>query len=250
MPPTASSPTRSSVRRFNCPKGASGEPAGLDEGQRSTVAGRNPLVLSGLVLAGANLPRPKDEFGVPQGDGGILTAEAIATLPLDHLELAVLSACETGLGDVAGGEGVFGLQRAFHIAGARNVVASLWKVDDQATAMLMQLFYRNLWHGQQSVAPLVALRERNWSCTTTPNGSGTPSCSAARTANAGPICQRRPGRSRRGSVRRRRQPHCNGCRQSIGPLSSCRAVGDDSAGQQGGGVVLPRREPLVLRKAG
>jgi CHAT domain-containing protein len=144
---------------FQLPEGAFAAPAGLDEGQRSTVAGRNPLVLSGLVLAGANLPRPKDEFGVPQGDGGILTAEAIATLPLDHLELAVLSACETGLGDGAGGEGVFGLQRAFHIAGARNVVASLWKVDDQATAMLMQLFYRNLWQGRPSVAPLVALRQ-------------------------------------------------------------------------------------------
>ena len=158
-PPTASSPTRSSVRRFNCPRAPSEQQTGLGQGQRSTVAGRNPLVLSGLVLAGANLPRQKDEFGVPQGDGGILTAEAIATLPLDNLELAVLSACETGLGDVAGGEGVFGLQRAFHIAGARNVVASLWKVDDQATATLMQLFYRNLWHGPRSVPPLVALRE-------------------------------------------------------------------------------------------
>ena len=85
--------------------------------ERRTVAGRNPLVLSGLVLAGANLPRAKDSYGIAQGDGGILTAESIAGLPLDKLELAVLSACETGLGDVAGGEGVFGLQRAFHSAG-------------------------------------------------------------------------------------------------------------------------------------
>jgi CHAT domain-containing protein len=141
------------------PEGAFEQQPGLHEGQRGTVAGRNPLVLSGLVLAGANLPREKDPFGVAQGDGGILTAEAIAMLPLDKLELAVLSACETGLGDVAGGEGVFGLQRAFHIAGARNVVASLWKVDDKATATLMQLFYRNLWNPRQPLPPIAALRE-------------------------------------------------------------------------------------------
>ena len=69
----------------------------------------------------------------------------------------MLSACETGLGLVGGGEGVFGLQRAFHLAGAHNVVASLWKVDDQATAALMALFYDRLW--QQGKPPLEALRE-------------------------------------------------------------------------------------------
>jgi CHAT domain-containing protein/tetratricopeptide (TPR) repeat protein len=126
-------------------------------GERRTMGGRNPLVLSGLVLAGANLPQTEDKWGVPQGDGGILTAEAIAALPLDDLELVVLSACETGLGDVAGGEGVFGLQRAFHTAGARNVIASLWKVDDLATAALMRLFYTKLW--KEGKPPIVALRE-------------------------------------------------------------------------------------------
>ena len=69
----------------------------------------------------------------------------------------MLSACETGLGVVGGGEGVFGLQRAFHLAGAQNVVASLWKVDDQATAALMALFYDRLW--RQGKPPLEALRE-------------------------------------------------------------------------------------------
>ena len=126
-------------------------------GERTTVAGRNPLVLSGLVLAGANLPRPKDDFGIPQGDGGILTAESIAGLPLQNLELAVLSACETGLGDVAGGEGVFGLQRAFHVAGAHTTVASLWKVDDEATRQLMTAFYNNMW--QKGMGKLEALRQ-------------------------------------------------------------------------------------------
>ncbi|MCI0458045.1 MAG: CHAT domain-containing protein, partial [Gemmataceae bacterium] len=118
-------------------------------GERIGEGARNPLVLSGLVLAGAN---QKD---LP--DRGIVTADTIVGLNLSGLELAVLSACETGLGDVAGGEGVFGLQRAFHLAGTKNVIASLWKVDDQATAALMTLFYRNLW--QENLPPIEALRQ-------------------------------------------------------------------------------------------
>jgi CHAT domain-containing protein/tetratricopeptide (TPR) repeat protein len=118
---------------------------------------RNPLVLSGLVLAGANRPLPKDPNQPFAKDRGILTAEAIAGLPLQNLELAILSACETGLGEVAGGEGVFGLQRAFHLAGAKNVIASLWKVDDQATAALMAVFYNKLW--QQKLPASEALRQ-------------------------------------------------------------------------------------------
>ena len=116
---------------------------------------RNPLVLSGLVLAGANRPGSADPLA--HDDRGILTAEAIAGLDLSGLELVVLSACETGLGLVGGGEGVFGLQRAFHLAGAQNVVASLWKVDDQATSALMAIFYDRLW--KQGKPPIEALRE-------------------------------------------------------------------------------------------
>jgi CHAT domain-containing protein len=78
-------------------------------------------------------------------------------LDLSGLELAVLSACESGLGDVAGGEGTFGLQRAFHLAGTRDVIASLWKIPDGATAALMALFYRNLWDRGQP--PVEALRQ-------------------------------------------------------------------------------------------
>jgi CHAT domain-containing protein len=120
-------------------------------GERRGHGARSPLVLSGLVLAGANLPRGA------KADGGILTAEAIAGLDLGRLDLAVLSACESGLGDEGGGEGVFGLQRAFHLAGARNVVASLWQVDDEATAALMGLFYHHLWVEKRP--PLEALRQ-------------------------------------------------------------------------------------------
>jgi CHAT domain-containing protein len=115
--------------------------------ERRGAAARSPLALSGLVLAGAN----------QKGSGGILTAEVIVGLNLSGLELAVLSACETGLGEPASGEGVFGLQRAFHLAGARTVVASLWRVDDRATAALMALFYHHLW--KKKLPPLQALRQ-------------------------------------------------------------------------------------------
>jgi CHAT domain-containing protein len=126
-------------------------------GDRSTVTGRNPLILSGIVLAGANLPRQTNADGIPIGDDGILTAEEVAELDLGNTELVVLSACETGLGDVAGGEGVFGLQRAFALAGTRTTIASLWKVDDAATQKLMTRFYENL--RQKKLPKLEALRQ-------------------------------------------------------------------------------------------
>jgi CHAT domain-containing protein len=117
------------------------------------LGARSPLTLCGLVLAGANRAGPD---AAP--DCGILTAEGIVGLRLEKLELAVLSACESGLGPVdERGEGVFGLQRAFHVAGCRTVIASLWQVEDDATAALMGLFYRKLWLERKE--PLQALRE-------------------------------------------------------------------------------------------
>jgi CHAT domain-containing protein len=118
-------------------------------GERIGRAINNPLVMTGLVFAGANNPKAPGR--------GILTGEQLIDLDLSGLDLAVLSACETGLGDVAGGEGTFGLQRAFHYAGTRNVVASLWKVPDQSTAALMGLFYRNLW--ERNLSPMESLRQ-------------------------------------------------------------------------------------------
>ena len=100
-------------------------------------AGPHPGLMSGLALAGANKPQGDDD--------GVLTALEVGDLDLSRVELAVLSACETGLGAVAGGEGVLGLQRAFQVAGARTTVTSLWKVDDDATRTLMGRFYQGFW---------------------------------------------------------------------------------------------------------
>jgi CHAT domain-containing protein/tetratricopeptide (TPR) repeat protein len=118
-------------------------------GERIGAGALSPMVMTGLVLAGANRPETPGR--------GIVTGEALVDLDVSGLELAVLSACETGLGDVADGEGSFGLQRAFHLAGTRDVVASLWKVRDRPTAALMALFYQNLW--EKDLPPIEALRQ-------------------------------------------------------------------------------------------
>src|SRR5207249_10438972 len=118
-----------------------------DQDRRPRIVGHHPGLLSGLVLAGANKP-------AADGDDGVLTALEVAELDLSKVELAVLSACETGLGEVAGGEGVLGLQRAFQVAGARSTVTSLWQVDDDATRQLMERFYAGLWDRKQPLGKL------------------------------------------------------------------------------------------------
>ena len=75
----------------------------------------------------------------------MITAEEVEGLDLHGCDLAVLSACDTGRGKVAGGQGAMGLQRAFHQAGARTAVTSLWRIDDDDTKRLMAMFYNNLW---------------------------------------------------------------------------------------------------------
>jgi CHAT domain-containing protein len=97
----------------------------------------NPLLLSGLALSGANR---RASVGA-EGDDGILTAEEVASLDLSGVEWAVLSACDTGVGEIAAGEGVFGLRRAFQIAGARSIIMSLWSVEDQSTRAWMRALY-------------------------------------------------------------------------------------------------------------
>ncbi len=100
----------------------------------------NPLLRSGLALAGFN-QRDSD------GEDGVLTALEVASLNLRGTRLVVLSACETGLGDVADGEGVYGLRRAFVLAGAESLLMSLWQVGDRRTADLMQQYYERLGQG-------------------------------------------------------------------------------------------------------
>jgi len=111
----------------------------------------HPGLLSGIVFAGANRQQPQGR------DDGIFTAVEMAASDLSGVELMVLSACETGLGVSTGGEGYIGLLRAAQLAGARTVVASLWKVNDEATRELMGRFYENLWSGR--LPKLEALRQ-------------------------------------------------------------------------------------------
>ena len=107
----------------------------------------NPLLRSGLALAGANSWLLGKQLPDDAGDG-VLNGEDISTMDLTGTELVVLSACETALGDVRVGEGVFGLRRAFVMAGARTLVMSLWKVPDQETRTLMVNFYGRLKRGE------------------------------------------------------------------------------------------------------
>ena len=101
------------------------------------------MLRSGLALAGINTWL-KNRPMVQEAEDGILTAEDVGGWNLSGTKLVVLSACETGLGDVITGEGVFGLRRAFVLAGAQTLVMSLWKVPDEQTRDLMILFYKNL----------------------------------------------------------------------------------------------------------
>lgn len=112
----------------------------------------NSDLLSCLALAGAN----GNSKALPV-DGLFTTADA-AALQLKGTDLVVLSACETGLGTAASGEGLLGLQRAFQVAGARTTISTLWNVDDAATRQLMVRFYQNLW-GEQKKSRLDALRD-------------------------------------------------------------------------------------------
>ena len=115
----------------------------------------DPMERCGLLFTGANIALSGHSNRIPEGvQDGILTAKEISIMDLRDADIVVLSACETGLGDISG-EGVFGLQRAFKMAGVRSILMSLWKVDDKATQMLMTSFYR---HYNQGKTKYEALR--------------------------------------------------------------------------------------------
>ncbi|HTK31254.1 MAG TPA: CHAT domain-containing protein [Candidatus Saccharimonadaceae bacterium] len=141
--------------------GAASGSAGASSLGDASVAPASPtnsLVLSGLALAGAN---HRDE-ATPCADDGILTAEEIAALDLRGVEWAVLSGCDTGVGPIALGEGVFGLRRSFLEAGARTVIMSLWPIEDAETREWMRALYRHRLVDHASTAQSVrdAARDR------------------------------------------------------------------------------------------
>jgi CHAT domain-containing protein/Tfp pilus assembly protein PilF len=127
----------------------------LDDQEMNTIGGQqfaatreNPLLRSGIALAGANERRSGTN------DDGILTALEAAQLDLHGTELVVLSACDSGVGQVQNGEGVYGLRRALVLAGAQTEIMSLWKVSDASTSKLMVDYYQRLLHGESRSAAL------------------------------------------------------------------------------------------------
>ena len=117
------------------------------EQENQFIYSPDPLMRSGLALSGANHAWQGEKL--PRGvEDGILTARDVSRLNLMNTELVVLSACQTGLGDVKGSEGVYGLQRAFKMAGVRYLLMSLWKVPDKSTKEFMVTFYKKLLSGE------------------------------------------------------------------------------------------------------
>jgi tetratricopeptide (TPR) repeat protein len=126
---------------------AEGELTSPEDLPRRLARMENPLLRSGLALAGANVWLSGGALP-PEAEDGLLTAEDVTGMDLAGTGLVVLSACNSGLGDVHVGEGVFGLRRAFGLAGARRLVTSLWKVPDEQTRVLMVDFYSRVLDGE------------------------------------------------------------------------------------------------------
>jgi CHAT domain-containing protein len=169
-----------SRRAANTRAGCNADP--VSDWQLSRV-GPHPGLLVGLAFAGANRER------LPERPESFLTALELAELDLAGTDLVVLSACESGTGpDI--GEGELGLQRAFQVASASTVVASLWRVDDESTERLMTDFYRELWGN--GVSAEEALRRAQKSLRNSPGGAD-PVVWAAWVASGEPSIGRGPG---------------------------------------------------------
>jgi CHAT domain-containing protein len=111
------------------------------------LATADPYLQSKLILAGADDAEPFSLEDYEQYEDGYLTAYEVTQMNLTDTRLVVLSACETGVGEIQSGEGVWGLQRAFQMAGSQNVLGSLWKISDEATAVFMDSFYKSFYKG-------------------------------------------------------------------------------------------------------
>ena len=126
--------------------------------QRKTDEGVDPMLRSGLMLSGGN--RAWQGEKVPESiEDGVLTAREISHMDLRGTDLVVLSACETGLGEISS-EGVFGLQRSFKQAGVKTLLMSLWQVNDQATRFMMTKFYSGLLGGKDKSAAFLDAKRK------------------------------------------------------------------------------------------
>jgi CHAT domain-containing protein len=134
---------------FENPKQIDYEPNFLPIEKRIFEVAENPMLRSGLILYGANYAWHNGNNPYLEDDG-ILTALEISNLDLSQTDLVILSACETGLGDIDGSEGVYGLQRAFKKAGVKTIIMTLWEVPDKETSEFMTKFY-NTWLGGETV---------------------------------------------------------------------------------------------------
>ena len=121
---------------------------------------KQPMIRSGLILAGAN-EAWKGDGRLGKKEDGILTAYEIAQMDLSNTELVILSACDTGLGDIEGSEGVFGLQRAFKLAGVQHIIMTLWPVKDKQTQEFMTNFDKEWLEKEKSISEAFRQVQRN-----------------------------------------------------------------------------------------
>ncbi|MEP7196059.1 MAG: CHAT domain-containing tetratricopeptide repeat protein [Saprospiraceae bacterium] len=135
---------------FSDPKGSRQSSVVSHQEEPVFKMSEHPMLRSGLLLSQGNEGWNGDRASV-EGEDGVLTAYEISQMNLSNTELVVLSACETGLGDIQGNEGVYGLQRAFKIAGVKYLIMSLWQVPDKQTSLLMISFYKKWLENKMSI---------------------------------------------------------------------------------------------------